>query len=139
MPALCTGMACNYAYADGTSEITGFTFNHSNNQLTITTGTGFVTPIKIEMGRIDCGNIVDTADQITCDLADDLPAGSWFPIVTEEMGRVKINSSVSAEVVDWQITSVSPSIDINPAGGDIFTITGTNFPSVIDPRYNFSI
>lgn len=107
MPALCTGMQCDYSYSEGTSLITSYTVNHSNNQLTIS-GSDFGTPTKVEMGYLDCSNIVATVDQITCDLADDLPAGSWFPIVTEEMGRVKTDPLVTAEVVDCIITSVSP-------------------------------
>ena len=136
MPALCTGMACNYSYVEGTSLITGFTLDTSMNQLTIT-GSDFITPTKIEMGYLDCSNIVFATDQITCDLAGDLPAGSWFPIVTEDSGRVKIDHSVSAQVVEWEITSVTPSIDLNPAGGDKITIVGTNFPVSLDPRYKF--
>jgi hypothetical protein len=91
MPALCSGMACNYRYAEGSSVITGFEIS-SDTQLTIT-GANFVTPEKIEMGFLECSNIVvsASADQITCDLADKLPAGNWFPIVTEDLGKVKID------------------------------------------------
>ena len=134
MAALCTGMQCDYSYAEGTSEITDYEVDHASNQLTIF-GTDFGTPTKVEMGYLDCGNIVATVNQITCDLADDLPAGSWFPIVTEEMGRVKTLSTVTAEVVDCLITSVSPDIDINPAGGDHLVIQGTNFPVSNDERH----
>ena len=90
MPALCTGMACNYKYTEGTSEIEKFELDPLTNQLTIE-GKDFEKPTKIEMGYLDCQNIVYTADQITCDLSDNLPAGSWFPQVTEEMGRVKLD------------------------------------------------
>ena len=138
MPALCVGMACSYNYEEGTSLITGYTLNPTNNQLTIN-GSDLVAPTKVEMGYLDCSNIVASVDQITCDLAGDLPAGSWFPIVTEDMGQVKIDSSVSAIDVDWQITSVTPNININPAGGDNLIIEGTNFPESLDPRYNLSI
>ena len=47
MPALCSGMACNYLYSDGTAIITGFTL--SGTALSIT-GSDFTTPEKIEMG-----------------------------------------------------------------------------------------
>ena len=78
-------MACNYLYSEGTSLITGFTL--SGTALSIT-GSNFATPEKIEMGLLECSNIVvaATADQITCDLADELPAGNWYPIVTEALG-----------------------------------------------------
>lgn len=46
-----------------------------------------------------CSNIVVSADQdsITCDLAEEPPAGRWFPIVTEELGKVKFAQGVVAE------------------------------------------
>ena len=78
MPALCTGMACNYKYTEGKSVITSYNLDPSTNQLTIS-GKDFEEPTKIEMGYLDCHNIVYSADQITCDLTDNLPAGTWFP------------------------------------------------------------
>ena len=81
MPALSTGMMCDYTYFEGESCITGFTL--SGTELTIT-GSDFVTDdteMEIEMGRLACTNIIvaETADQITCDLSGELPAGSWYP------------------------------------------------------------
>lgn len=48
LPALCTGMACDYHYFEGESLITGFSIA-SGTQLTIT-GTGLGEPTKVEMG-----------------------------------------------------------------------------------------
>ena len=138
MPALCSGMACNYVYADGTSIITGFTYDASTLELTIA-GSDFVEPDMIEMGRLKCTVYSVTADSISCNLAEQLPAGSWFPVVTETMGQVKIDSSVEAEIVPLTVTSISPNTDLNPYGGDILTITGTNFPTKTDARYKLSI
>jgi hypothetical protein len=92
------------------------------------------------MANLDCSNILVsvTADQITCELSDQLPAGSWYPIVTEDLGRVKIDDQVTAYQVALSITSVSPKT-LNPAGGDIVTIEGTNFPLTLDPRYELVI
>jgi len=52
--------------------------------------------------------------------------------VTEELGKVRIDSGVSPEFIALQVTDVSPKIDVNPAGGDTMTITGTNFPTSIE-------
>ena len=115
MPALCTGMSCDYKYLIGESQITAFTL--TDKALSIT-GTNFVTPFKIEMGFISCENIVvaETADSITCDLTDDLPGGSWLPEVHYENGIVKVEESVIPELVAIAITSVKPKSDLNPAG-----------------------
>ena len=52
---------------------------------------------------------------------------------------MKRDAAVTAHEVTLEITSVSPSTGLNPAGGDIVTITGTNFPESNDSRYNLSI
>ena len=92
------------------------------------------------MANLDCRNIVValTGDAITCELSDPLPAGSWYPIITEDLGKVKIDESVSAYEVTISITNVFPKT-LNPAGGDIVTIDGTNFPLTLDPRYELVI
>ena len=78
MPALCTGMACHYNYIVQESQVTAYAL--AGRKLTIT-GTTLVEPVKIEMGFIDCENIVvaESADSITCDLTDEIPVGSWLP------------------------------------------------------------
>ena len=139
-PALCTGMACHYVYADGVPLITGFT--RVGTELTITgVDLGVAAPLKIEMAHLDCSNIVvaETFDSITCDLSGELPAGSWFPVVTEDAGKVKVDETVVAEVITMTVTSVDPKLNLNPAGGDLVTIDGTNFPPSLDSRYNLSV
>lgn len=131
-------MACHYNYIVQESQVTAYAL--AGRKLTIT-GTTLVEPVKIEMGFIDCENIVvaESADSITCDLTDEIPVGSWLPQIHTENGIVKTEASVEETVVEMTITGVSPETDLNPAGGDILTITGTNFPPTIDSRYNFEI
>ena len=54
MPALCTGMACNFAYSESTSVIQAFT--REGTALTIR-GTDLVTPESVVMGQIECTGI----------------------------------------------------------------------------------
>ena len=138
MLAMCTGLACDYDYIEEESVIEGFV--KSGLQLTIT-GQNLGEANTIEMGYINCSNIVlaSTYDSITCDLASELPGGSWYPIVISNCGQVKLDDALLPEVVVMTLTSVSPKLNINPAGGDIMTITGTNFPISNDSRYQFSI
>ena len=122
----------------GDAQITDFSIS-SYKYVTIS-GVNFGEPLKIEMANLDCGNIVValTGDVMTCELSDPLPAGSWYPIVTEELGKVMIEDSVAPYEVTLSITNVSPK-SLNPAGGDIVTIEGTNFPLTLDPRYELVI
>ena len=55
-----------------------------------------------------------------------------MPFITDTNGLVKLDSNVEPEVIALAITGVTPKVDVNPAGGQIFTITGTNFPNNID-------
>ena len=101
----------------------------------------FDTPLKIEMAYLDCSNIVlaENFESITCDLSGEIPAGSWFPVVTEACGKAKVDVAVLAKVVTMTITTVEPKLNINPAGGEIVTINGTNFPPSLDSRYNILV
>ena len=92
------------------------------------------------MANLDCSNIVvaTTGDLISCELSDPLPAGSWYPIIIEDQGKVRIDDSVAPYQVSLSITNVTPK-SLNPAGGDIVTIEGTNFPLTLDPRYELVI
>lgn len=141
MPALCTGMACSYRYAEGSSLITSFSIGGSSSTELTIFGSNFATPQKIEMGLLECSNIVvaASADQITCDLADELPAGNWYPIVTEALGKVRIDETVAAESVPLGNIVVQPSYDLNPFGGELLKITGNNFPASLEARYNLRI
>ena len=138
MPALCVGLQCHYGYYDGAGVITGFTWDSSTLALVIT-GTDLGTPTEITMGRIACSNIVASLTQINCDLASDLPAGSWLPIVIEDHGKVVVDGSVSPEVVTMVISDVQPNTDINPAGGQTLTITGDKFPPTNDALYGLAV
>ena len=54
MPALCTGMACNFAYSESTSVIQAF--SRDGTALTIL-GDNLVAPEKIVMGHVECTDI----------------------------------------------------------------------------------
>ena len=136
MPALCTGLLCDFTYYEGASVVTAFTL--SGRSLSIT-GDQLETPLKVEMGYLECSNVQATGSQITCDLEGDLPAGSWYPVVTEAHGKVRVADNVAPKVVALVISSVAPKETINPAGGDIVTITGNNFPPSLDARYEFFV
>ena len=91
------------------------------------------------MGYINCQNIGFNSGRVTCDLDEELPAGSWYPKLITENGLIRRDPAVSNTVVLYEITNVSPSTGLNPAGGNILTIAGENFPANGDSQYNLSI
>ena len=61
MPALCTGLACDYTYIEGQETITSFSV--SGIQVTIS-GTDLTEPTSVEIGFINCQVLQATASQI---------------------------------------------------------------------------
>jgi hypothetical protein len=135
-PALCTSLACDYTYYESAAVITDFDL--TSNTLTIT-GQHLGTPLEVTMGRMECTDVSASLTSITCTLNGSLPAGSWKPIVIEAEGQVRYDSSVDALTVGMIITDVDPRVDINPAGGQILTITGEHFPPSLNPLYELEV
>lgn len=104
-------------------------------------GSNLENPQSVEIANVACENILvsEALDSITCDLAGLLPAGSWLPSVVLEEGKVKVDEAVSALTIDLVVTSISPKLNLNPAGGDIITIVGSGFPESLDGRFELSI
>ena len=48
--------------------------------------------------------------------------------VLSDDGRVPVNLAVSAINVPLIISTITPSTDLNAAGGDVLTISGSGFP-----------
>ena len=113
MSAICVNReTCGYTYFDGTGSVTGF--SRSGTALTID-GVNLNEPSKIEMANVDCKEMVlnEAGTQITCTLDNEIPGGTWFPVVTEDHGLVPLDASVTAETVAIAVTSVSKTLDIN--------------------------
>ena len=68
-----------------------------------------------------------------------IPAGSWQPKVINEFGLIKTDAAAKFYDVSIVVTSVSPKVALNPAGGNIITITGENFPVSADDAYDLTI
>ena len=138
-PALCVSLECGYEYIESAGQlIDGFTID--GTQLSIS-GVGFETPVSVEIANVACNDIIvsETADLITCELAGQIPAGTWMPLVTLEKGKVNVDETVSPLVNDLVVSNVSPKLNLNPAGGDTITIDGSGFPESQDGRYDLSV
>jgi IPT/TIG domain len=66
-------------------------------------------------------------------------AGSWAPFVIDGMGIVPIDPNAALINVFLKVSSVTPSIDLNPFGGSILTITGTGLPHATSEGNTFAV
>jgi IPT/TIG domain len=66
-------------------------------------------------------------------------AGSWAPFVIDAMGIVPVDPNAALINVGLSVSSVTPSIDLNPFGGSILTITGAGLPHATTEGNNFTV
>ena len=136
MPALCVSLACDYTYVNPTGIITG----QSVSGTTVTVdGTSLPTNnVSNVISGTDCivTSISDT--QLVCELQDPWTAGSWTIQMRDENGLVPEDTTVSPNVVPLEITGVNP-MNLEPAGGQLVTITGNNFPSSLNSEHQITI
>jgi len=141
LPAACRKVDCDFLYADAAPEMTSFSLaaNAAGSLLTIT-GTDFTDRVyRIVHGGIGCTVETKSATSITCNLDEDIPAGSWKPVLTDYFGEVP-SGSVSAVTVPLVIVSLTPNSDVNPNGGTLLTIEGSGFfNSLAQASDDFSI
>ena len=138
LPALCTGLACDYEYSEPTGEVTSMVISDLDVTLT---GTNLpLDMLSVTLAQTNCGVSSNTETQIVCALETPWVAGSWLPEVRDANGLIPVSGAVAAHHVPLVITAVSPDIDLNQAGGDVLTITGENFPSTLtghDLKFQF--
>jgi hypothetical protein len=129
--ALCVKFDCGYTYETPTGEITTLAVDHSTRKVTLE-GTNLPTDLTaITLGYINC--VIDTSTNtdilVECVLDDPLIAGKWKPKVYDAKGILPVSDSLIEETVALVVTSITPDTNVNPAGGDEITITGSGFPS----------
>jgi len=128
MEALCTTLNCGYVYEAPAGTVDEMTV--TGTSVTIT-GTTMPTDLaSITIGNTDCAiSGANDATTIACTLASPLYGGSWSPHVKDAKGLVPLVAGFVPHVVTPTVDSISPETGLNPAGGNIITITGTGFPS----------
>lgn len=55
-------------------------------------------------------------------------SGIWHPAVKDLFGLIPVDGLVSTATLGVTVTSVTPSTALNPAGHNLLTIAGQNFP-----------
>ena len=58
-------------------------------------------------------------------------AGSWEPEIISDLGIVPVDATLDKYTIQYTLTTISPTEDLNVLGNDNLTISGTNFPSDI--------
>lgn len=85
--------------------------------------------IDVKIGGVGCGTTSSDGTSISCTLAQGPAAGTYNMVeVLSDDGRVPVNLAVSAINVPLIISTITPSTDLNAAGGDVLTISGSGFP-----------
>ena len=142
-PAICKNLNCDYTYVEPPAKVTSLTVDDDGITVIITGEALPLELVSVELGNVQC--LVDqeflpsTEIEIQCSLQGELPAGSWLPQIEDAKGLIFVDSAVEAHVIELTVTSISPKTGLNAAGGNLITISGDNFPSSDDSRYNLSI
>ena len=114
----------------------------TDNTLITLSGTNLPLELtSVSLSKTNCIVSANDVSQIVCALETPWVAGTWLPEVRDSNGLIPVSEAVTAHHVPLVITSVSPDIDLNQAGGDILTITGENFPSTLtghDLKFEFA-
>jgi len=124
LEAACDSLKCSYNYVEPASSVTGFTLTDGSLEIT---GTGFTREIRmITFSNEPCLNVIVVSDtSIQCTVVP--VAGDWQPVVIDAYGLIPTTTDAQIHV-PLIVTSVSPSVDLNPFGDTELTIQGVNFP-----------
>jgi hypothetical protein len=126
-------MTCDYAYITSVGDISDFSI--SSTTLTIT-GTDLPESIddieSITYAQSSCtideSSISSTS--IECEIDGDTVCGEWTPVYTTIFGVIEV--SASSVTIECTATDIDPSTEVNILGDSVLTITGTNFPTVLE-------
>ena len=128
--ALCASLSCGYVFENPTAEVAAMTVAGQDVSIT---GTGLSTTIaSVKIGGTDCAVTSNNASTVSCTLESPLRAGTWKPEVRDAKGLLPNAAGIAGHSVPLVVDSVYPTAELNPAGGNIITITGSGFPSRID-------
>lgn len=137
LEAVCASLDCGYTYVAATSSITSYSL--SSTTLTIVGVDLVSTNIRlVSFSNRPCTNVATNAakTQLTCTVTP--VSGQWMPIVFDFQGKIP-STTTDKITVPLSLTSISPSTGINPWGGNIFTIIGTNLPQDLQDGTEFSL
>jgi hypothetical protein len=84
------------------------------------------------MGNVQCSVSSVSDTEIQCTVDTPWVAGQWLPKILTDQGLIPVDELlVNKHTVTPTVSSISPAL-LNPAGGELVTITGTGFPTGLD-------
>lgn len=125
-PAVCASLSCSYSYISPLALI--HTFSLVNAMLTITGANLPAQITELSYSNVACSILSSSDTSIVCQIAPTAVSGTWYPSVKDSFGIIPVVGSVSTATLGVTVTSVTPSTGLNPAGQNLLTITGQNFP-----------
>ncbi|TNV88229.1 hypothetical protein FGO68_gene13028 [Halteria grandinella] len=133
--AVCASLDCGFTYAIATSSISSYSY--SGTTLTIV-GSVLENIKLVEFSNRPCTGIAVNSGktQLTCSVT--AVSGDWKPKVYDNQGLIPYITSAII-TVPISLTSVSPSTGVNPYGGNVFTLMGSNFPQALDDGTVFTL
>jgi hypothetical protein len=130
-PAVCHNMTCDYNYTVPVGEVTGFSYDATSMELTVT-GTDLPQNVSMVRGvmfaKSPCLVTEATNTSLKCTLMYKETCGNHVPYITHQMGLVNNSASLTPLTVNCAVSSVHPTTQLNLLGRDNLTFTGTNLP-----------
>lgn len=128
MPAMCLDLSCDYSYTQSTSDLN--TQSLSTTDL-LTLGGSLLSNSstdQISIGGVGCTVSSTTDTEILCQLNGPRVSGNWKAQILTTKGLIP-NSIADANkiLIPVEVSTISPSTNVNYLGGDIMTIIGTKF------------
>ena len=119
LPALCTGLACDYVYEEATGVVTGMSIGTPTPVNVTLSGSDLPLELaSVTLAKTNCIVTSHNETSIVCYLETPWVAGSWYPEVRDDKGLIPVSIDVTAHHVPLIVTGVSPDTDLNQAGGD---------------------
>ena len=135
-------MNCDVQFIDPTASISDFTY--SGNTLTVQLSNADdidFDHLSVRFGYVDCENL-DTSNapsSISCTTSIDIVSGlDMTPQVYSLEGKIPMGSATTYSEAIY-VTSVSPTSDLNPKGGNTIVISGSHFPHGIDAYISLAV
>lgn len=94
---------------------------------------------SVTMSKTDCFVNSSSEIEIVCTLENNLVHGDWVPEIRTVSGLSVVAPTVVPVSITGSIESVSPSLELNKAGGQVLLITGTHFPNSLDTEHKIEL
>ena len=124
--AACVGLQCDYQYEEPVGLVTGMTVNGLD--VSITGSNLTLELVSVTLAMTDCVITINTDSTIECTMSTEWTAGRWLPQVRDAKGLIPNDAGLQSHYIGPVLISITPYAELNPAGFDTLTLSGSNFP-----------